>query len=111
MRMLDLDIASDFLLVASTLLELKARALLPKPEVELDDDVEGLAPDAAREVLAQKLIAYKQFKSASDEMHSRFTSEGRMHARQFGPGLEFSDVMPDLLKGATLDGLGEALIP
>ncbi len=106
MRDLDLDVASDFLLVASTLLEMKARALVPKPPVEVDEDVEGLAPDAAREVLAQKLIAYKQFKNASEELYSRFLSEGRMHARPYGPGADFGDLMPDFLKGVSLDDLG-----
>ncbi len=106
MRSLDLDVASDFLLVASTLLEMKARALVPKPRVELDEDVEGLPPDAAREVLAQKLIAYKQFKNASEELYSRFRVEGRMHSRPFGPGPAFGDLMPDFLKGVTLDDLG-----
>lgn len=106
MRSLDLDVASDFLLVASTLLEMKARALVPRPPVELEEDVEGLPPDAAREVLAQKLIAYKQFKNASEELYSRFLAEGRMHARPFGPGPEFGDLMPDFLKGASLDDMG-----
>lgn len=106
MKNLDLDVASDFLLVASTLLEMKARALVPKPPVELDEDVEGLAPDVAREVLAQKLIAYKQFKNASEELYSRYLSEGRMHGRPFGPGMEFGDLTPDFLKGVGLDDLG-----
>ncbi len=106
MASLDLDIASDFLLVASTLLEMKARALLPKPPIDIDEDVEGLAPDAAREVLAQKLIAYKQFKNAAEGLHARYVSEGRMHARPFGPGAEFGDLMPDFLKGVQLDDLG-----
>ena len=105
-RSLDLDVASDFLLVASTLLEMKARALVPKPREELDEDVEGLPPDAAREVLAQKLIAYKQFKNASEELYSRFRTEGRMHSRPFGPGPAFGDLMPDFLKGVTLEDLG-----
>ncbi len=107
MKSLDLDVASDFLLVASTLLEMKARALVPRPHEELDEDVEGLAPDAAREVLAQKLIAYKQFKNASEELYSRFCTEGRMHVRPFGPGADFGDLMPDFLKGCTLADLGQ----
>ncbi len=106
MKSLDLDVASDFLLVASTLLEMKARALVPKPPVEIDEEVEGLAPDEAREVLAQKLIAYKQFKNASEELYGRYLSEGRMHARPFGPGPEFGDLTPDFLRGASLDDLG-----
>lgn len=106
MRSLDLDVASDFLLVASTLLELKARALVPKPIEQIDEDIEGLAPDVAREVLAQKLIAYKQFKNAAEELYARFLAEGRMHTRPFGPPADFGDLMPDFLKGVDLDALG-----
>lgn len=110
MKSLDLDVASDFLVVASTLLEMKARALVPKPAVEIDEDVEGMAPDEAREVLTQKLIAYKQFKNAADELHARYSAEGRMHARAFGAGSEFSDLMPDFLAGVTFDQLAAKAI-
>lgn len=99
MSNLDLDVASDFLLVASTLLEMKARALVPKPAIDIDEDVEGLPPDEAREVLTQKLIAYKQFKNASEELYARFLAEGRMHARTAGPGSDFADLLPDFLAG------------
>ena len=64
---LDLDVASDFLLVASTLLEIKAASLVPedRPQRQLDeddeDDLANLTPDEAREVLIARLIAYKQF--------------------------------------------------
>lgn len=108
MRSLDLDVASDFLLVASTLLEMKARALVPRPVVEIDEDVEGLPPDVAREVLAQKLIAYKQFKNASEELYSRYLSEGRMHSRPFGPPAAFGDLMPDFLANVSLEELGRS---
>ena len=68
---LDLDVASDFLLVAATLLDIKAASLVPdegsakrRDEEELDDEFYGLDGDALREVLIQRLIAYKQFKGA-----------------------------------------------
>lgn len=44
METLDLDVASDFLLVASTLLEIKAQSLIPRERDELDDDLAELAP-------------------------------------------------------------------
>lgn len=106
MQKLDLDVASDFLLVASTLLEIKARMLVPKPVEELDEDVEDMPPDEAREVLTQKLLAYKQFKNASEELYGRYLFEGRMHARPFGPGPEFSHQLPDFLQNVTLEDLG-----
>ena len=72
MEDLDLDVASDFVLVASTLLDIKAASLVPAEPVsrnadvedEDDADLEGLSPDEAREVLIARLIAYKQFRSA-----------------------------------------------
>ena len=75
---LDLDVASDFLLVASTLLEIKAESLLPRER------------DAVAEASA---------------LHMRFVSEGRMHPRPFGPDACFLNLMPDYLKGVTMDGL------
>ena len=45
----DLDVASDFLLVAATLLKIKAESLLEKPSVDLDEDIAQLAPSEARE--------------------------------------------------------------
>ncbi len=73
---LDLDVASDFLLVAATLLDIKAASLVPQEaprkadddDDEFDEDLEELSTldgDALREVLIQRLIAYKQFKGAS----------------------------------------------
>ena len=72
---LDLDVASDFLLVAATLLDIKAASLVPQEapsksvdDDEIDEDLEELSTldgDALREVLIQRLIAYKQFKGAA----------------------------------------------
>ena len=66
---LDLDVASDFLLVAATLLDIKAASLVPQEapcntdeDDEDDEDLEELSAldgDALREVLIQRLIAYK----------------------------------------------------
>ena len=92
---LDLDVASDFLLVAATLLDIKAASLVPQEaprkvdddDDEFDEDLEELSTldgDALREVLIQRLIAYKQFK---------------------GPDPEFLGLMPDYLAGITLRGL------
>ena len=58
---LDLDVASDFLLVASTLLEIKAESLIPRDRDAVDDDIAELAPSEARDMLVDRLLAYKQF--------------------------------------------------
>ncbi|MBS7107363.1 MAG: segregation/condensation protein A [Collinsella sp.] len=112
---LDLDVASDFLLVAATLLDIKAASLVPQeaPRKEDDDDEEddeleelsALGGDALREVLIQRLIAYKQFKGAAAALGARMQAESRMHPRVAGPDPEFLGLMPDYLAGITLRGL------
>ncbi len=112
---LDLDVASDFLLVAATLLDIKAASLVPQEaprkaddDDEFDDDLEELSAldgDALREVLIQRLIAYKQFKGrgggpwrphAVRKPHA--PARGRPRPRVLG-------LMPDYLAGITLRGL------
>ena len=102
---LDLDIASDFLLVASTLLEIKAESLIPRQRDELDSEIEELAPSEARDMLVERLLTYKQYKNAAGALRARFEAEGRMHARPFGPDAPFLKAMPDFLRDVTLDGL------
>lgn len=112
---LDLDVASDFLLVAATLLDIKAASLVPQEaprktddDDEDDDDLEELSAldgDALREVLIQRLIAYKQFKGAAAALGARMQAESRMHPRVAGPDPEFLGLMPDYLAGITLRGL------
>ena len=113
---LDLDVASDFLLVAATLLDIKAASLVPQEaprkvdddDDEFDEDLEELSTldgDALREVLIQRLIAYKQFKGAAAALGARMQAESRMHPRVAGPDPEFLGLMPDYLAGIALRGL------
>jgi segregation and condensation protein A len=102
---LDLDIASDFLLVAATLLDIKAASLLPKEEQYFGDELDDLSPDEARDVLVARLLAYKQFKNAAAELSARMEAEDRMHPRQAGLEVEYLKLMPDYLEGITLRGL------
>lgn len=110
---LDLDVASDFLLVAATLLDIKAASLVPQEtprntDEDDDEDLEELSAldgDALREVLIQRLIAYKQFKGAAAALGARMQAESRMHPRVAGPDPEFLGLMPDYLAGITLRGL------
>lgn len=113
---LDLDVASDFVLVASTLLDMKAAALVPEGDVTLtqhageedldeEDDLAGLSPDEAREVLIARLITYKQFRNAGAALGSRMEAESRMVPRTVGPDPEFLGLMSDYLEGITLRSL------
>ncbi len=111
MGALDLDVASDFLLVASTLLDIKAASLVPdeprRPAADEDEDDElaNLSGDELREVLIARLIAYKQFRNAAGALGARMEAESRMHPRVAGPDPEFLGIMPDYLAGITLRGL------
>lgn len=113
MEELDLDVASDFVLVASTLLDMKAHALVPQEvslkssydEDEYDDELDGLSPDEAREVLIARLIAYKQFRNAGAALGSRMEAESYMFPRSVGPDPDFLNLMPDYLEGITLRSL------
>ncbi len=63
MRYFDLELAGEFLVMASTLMYIKTQMLLPRPK-----DEEGERIEDPRTILVQKLIEYKQFKEASKEL-------------------------------------------
>lgn len=102
---LDLDVASEFLLLAATLLEIKAAALLPSGEAFVGDELDDLSPAEARDILIARLIAYKQFKNAAGELAQRMENEGHQHPRQAGLEQRFLGLMPDYLEGVTLHSL------
>lgn len=114
MRDLDLDVASDFVLVASTLLDIKAASLVPAEPArraaagdadDEDDDLADMDPEEAREVLIARLIAYKQFRGAAAALAARSDAEARMHPRMVGADPEFLGLMPDYLEGISLRSL------
>lgn len=106
MERLDLDVASDFLLVASTLLQIKAESLLPKPLPADLSELEDLTDEQAREVLVERLVRYKQFRNAADAMGVMLEDALKLHGRPFGPDAQSLAVMPDFLRQTTLDDLG-----
>jgi segregation and condensation protein A len=106
MRELDLDVASEFLLLAATLLDIKAVSLLPRRQtVTLADDLDDLDPDSMRDVLVARLLTYKQFKNVAAALGRRAENEGRMHPRQAGLEPHFANLLPDYLEGVTLHTL------
>ncbi|RAK22232.1 condensin subunit ScpA [Anoxybacillus vitaminiphilus] len=71
MQELELDIASEYLVMAATLLAIKSKMLLPKHEEEpLDDEIEPFTEDP-REELMQRLLEYKKYKEAARELKKR----------------------------------------
>lgn len=107
MGALDLDVASDFLLVAATLLKIKADSLVPSERDEIEDEFDEIEPSEARDILVGRLVTYKQFKNAAVALGARFEAEARMHPRPFGPDPEFLGLMPDYLRGVELVDLAE----
>jgi len=61
-KTINLEIASEFLVMASTLVELKSRLLLPKPEIDLESDY----VEVSEEELVKRLIEYKKYKEVSE---------------------------------------------
>ena len=106
MRMVDLDVASDFLLVASTLLEIKAHSLVPREKDEEAAEIAELAPNEARELLVGRLLEYKKYKNAAAMLEGRARAQARLHIRPFGPPSELaSGLMPDFLRGVPIETL------
>lgn len=109
MKELDLDVASDFLVVAATLLQIKAASLIPKEQrvdIDLDDEeFADLTPEETRDILVARLVNYKKFKNAAAALGARMEAESRMHPRQAGIEEQFVGLMPDYLEGVTLHGL------
>ena len=95
MQSLDLDVATEFLLIAATLVELKARRLLPgSDDVDLDDE---LAVWEERDLLLARLVECKTFKDVSAVFGTMSERAGTSIARRVGPDERFDDVTPDLL--------------
>ena len=105
MDMVDLDVASDFLLVAATLLELKAASLIPREKDDADDALAELGPSEARDLLVARLLEYKKFKNAAAMLDGRRQVQERMHVRPFGPDAQFTSAMPDFLRDVPLESL------
>jgi segregation and condensation protein A len=90
---LDLDQASEFLVVASTLLDLKAARLLPAADVDDEEDLELLE---ARDLLFARLLQYKAYKQAALFLRERETEAARRFARDAGLEPRFADLMPEV---------------
>jgi segregation and condensation protein A len=107
MQELDLEIATEFLLIASTLVELKARRLLPgREDVDLDEE---LALWEERDLLLARLLECKTFKDVSRVLQQLADLADRAFPRATGPDERFADLLPDLMEGVTPEKLGRAM--
>lgn len=102
---LDIDRASEFLVMAATLMGIKSRMLLPKPPKLSNEDEEPAAGDDPREELVRQLVAYSQYKQAVDELKGREAEMSRVYTRTLF--VEQSDG-PAPLEGLSLEDLVKA---
>ena len=95
---LDLDAATEFLILIASLLELKSRMMLPSEDGELD-----LEPGEAAEELLARLLDYRRFRAASQWMHERLAAEQGYRYR--------AAPLPPELRRVTLEAAGKAYEP
>jgi segregation and condensation protein A len=96
----DLEQTTSFLVVASTLLDLKSARLLPQGDVE---DEEDLALLEARDLLFARLMQYRAFKQVAAVLERRLAGESRRHPRAVGLEDRFAGLLPEVLIGIGLD--------
>jgi segregation and condensation protein A len=108
MQELDLEVATEFLLIAATLIELKTRRLLPGREnVDLDDE---LALWEERDLLLARLLECKTFKDVAKILAHFVDDADRVYGRTTGVDERFNDVAPDLLEGLTIEKLQKGFV-
>ncbi|MDX8046080.1 segregation/condensation protein A [Gracilibacillus sp. S3-1-1] len=77
MQQLELNIASEYLVMAATLLEIKSKLLLPNPTVEIEEEYE----EDPREELMRRLIEYRKYKDAAEHLKAREVEQSQVHTR------------------------------
>ncbi len=92
----DLGQATEFLVVAATLLDLKAARLLPSADLEDDED---LALLEARDLLFARLLQYRAYKEAAAVLAARMADESRRFPRAVGLEERFAGLLPEVLLG------------
>ena len=108
MQLMDLEVASEFLLLAATLLSIKSRTLLPKPP-KIEDEIDELGSDP-RDELVERLLEYKRFKEVADYLKNREQVQERVYTRPNEDEMYldlFNEESP--LSGVTLYDLLDAL--
>lgn len=92
MQELDLEVATEFLIVAATLIEMKASRLLPGPPRD-DDELDV----SDRDLLIARLLEYKAFKEAAARIATLLADNVGFLPRTAGAGEEFAKLAPDLM--------------
>ena len=105
---MDLEVSTEFLLIAATLVELKTRRLLPgSDDIDLDEEF-GLWEE--RDLLLARLLECKTFKDASGALQRLAEVAERSYARRAGMEERFLSLTPDLMEGVTPEKLKKAFL-
>ncbi|MBL5874563.1 segregation/condensation protein A [Bacillus sporothermodurans] len=91
MKELELDVASEYLVMAATLLAIKSKMLLPKYEDELEDEFEY--EEDPRDDLVEKLVEYRKYKEAAIELKQMEQERGQMFTK---PPSDLTEYMKDI---------------
>lgn len=106
MESLDMEVTTEFLVLAAQLLYMKSKDLLPKPPKSEGDPVEGEDP---RQELVERLLAYRAYKQAAQILEKLETSSGRSYYREVDVAALLANVQPeDPLKGVSFENLWQA---
>ncbi|MFF4008793.1 segregation/condensation protein A [Streptomyces sp. NPDC001717] len=103
----DLDQTTEFLVVAATLLDLKAARLLPVAEVEDEAD---LALLEARDLLFARLLQYRAYKRIAEIFEDRAEAEGKRYPRTVGLEAHHADLLPEVVIGIGADGFARLAV-
>ncbi|MEU8826277.1 segregation/condensation protein A [Streptomyces sp. NPDC048636] len=103
----DLDQTTEFLVVAATLLDLKAARLLPAAEVEDEAD---LALLEARDLLFARLLQYRAYKRIADIFHDRLVGEAARHPRTVGLEPHHAELLPDVVISIGAEGFARLAV-
>lgn len=108
LQALDLEIATEFLLIAATLVELKTRRLLPgHDDGDLDEE---LALWSERDLLLARLLECKTFKDVAQVLNALAEQADLCFPRRTGADERFAGLTPDLLEGTSIRRLQSAAI-
>lgn len=103
----DLDQTTEFLVVAATLLDLKAARLLPAAEVEDEAD---LALLEARDLLFARLLQYRAYKQIADIFNARLEEEGRRYPRTVGLEAHHAELLPEVVISIGAEGFARLAV-
>ncbi|MFJ3498221.1 segregation and condensation protein A [Streptomyces sp. NPDC086091] len=103
----DLDQTTEFLVVAATLLDLKAARLLPAAEVEDEAD---LALLEARDLLFARLLQYRAYKQIADILNARLDEEARRYPRTVGLEAHHAELLPEVVISIGAEGFAKLAV-